>query len=411
MKPNLKKYYAEPLYRNSIAIILNSAFAALFGLLFWIVAARTVSPNDIGLAIAAISAAALIVGLSRMGMDAGLIRYLPELKNKSELYSTIIMVNLALALVLAILFLVGIEFFSPALVFLQVGWFPPLFLIYVLSTSIYFIQNITLVAIRKADLSLVQNLLLGLRIPIMFFLAYLGVFGIFSALEFAFLVTSLFGVFMLHKHGITLARKLDVAALRNILKFSMGNYTAGIFMILPITVIPIMILNTVGAKEAAYFYVAYSIAGLLFMIPNGISMSLFVEGSHNLPLKDIVIKSIRLVMTLLIPAFLFIFFFGDILLQLFSKEYSKQSFEILRLLAVSSIFAAIISIYMSIKKIQKDIRMMNCVNFTISVLMIGLGYVALIKYGLIGIGYVWLGVNALVCFVVVGMAVGIEKWI
>ena len=411
MKPNFKKYYAEPLYRNSIAIILNSAFAALFGLLFWIVAARTMLPNEIGLATAAISAAALIVGLSKLGMDAGLIRYLPESNNKSRLYSTVIVINLVLAFVFAILFLVGIDIFSPALVFLQTGWFLPLFLLYVLVTSVFFMQNTTLVAMRKAHLSLILNLLLGLRIPILFFIAYLGVFGIFSALVFAFLVTSGSAMFMLYKHGIILTRKIDLAALRNIFKFSIGNYTAGIFTILPLTVIPIMILNTVGAKEAAYFYIAYSIAGQLFMIPNGISVSLFVEGSHNLPLKDIVIKSIRLVMTLLIPAFIIIFLFGDILLHLFSKEYSEQSFEILRFLAVSSIFASITSIYMSIKKIQKDIRMMNYVNFTISVLKIGLGYVALMEYGLIGIGYVWLGVDVLVCFTVVGMAVGIEKWI
>ncbi|GFO96141.1 polysaccharide biosynthesis protein [groundwater metagenome] len=43
MLNSLKKYYHEPLYRNSIAMMLNSAFAAFFGLLFWIVTARTIS--------------------------------------------------------------------------------------------------------------------------------------------------------------------------------------------------------------------------------------------------------------------------------------------------------------------------------------------------------------------------------
>ncbi|KCZ72191.1 Polysaccharide biosynthesis protein [Candidatus Methanoperedens nitroreducens] len=75
----LKAILPDPLYRNSIAMILNSAFGAFFGLLFWIVAARTMSSKDIGLATAAISAAALIVGLSRLGLDAGLVKYLPEL--------------------------------------------------------------------------------------------------------------------------------------------------------------------------------------------------------------------------------------------------------------------------------------------------------------------------------------------
>jgi O-antigen/teichoic acid export membrane protein len=67
--------------------MLNSAISAFFGLLFWIVAARTMPAKEIGLATAAISAAGLIIGLSKVGLDAGLIRYLPESKNKNGLYT------------------------------------------------------------------------------------------------------------------------------------------------------------------------------------------------------------------------------------------------------------------------------------------------------------------------------------
>ncbi|MCZ7381965.1 MAG: hypothetical protein O8C64_10430 [Candidatus Methanoperedens sp.] len=40
MLEKLKSFYTDPLYRNSLALMLNSAFGAFFGLLFWIVAAR-----------------------------------------------------------------------------------------------------------------------------------------------------------------------------------------------------------------------------------------------------------------------------------------------------------------------------------------------------------------------------------
>ena len=46
-------------------------------------------------------------------------------------------------------------------------------------------------------------------------------------------------------------------------------------------ILPIMVLNVLGAEQAAYYYIAYAIAALLFMIPSAISMSLFVEGSHG----------------------------------------------------------------------------------------------------------------------------------
>ncbi len=410
MLKKLKSFYTDPLYRNSIAMMMNSAFGAFFGLLFWIVAARTMPSNDMGLATAAISAAGLILGLSRLGLDTGLMRYLPESKNKNGLYSAIVIVTLMLALILSAIFLAGINILSPALLFLQKGWFLPVFFGYIAVMSVYSMQSTAFIAIRRADLGFIQSLFLGARIPILFFIASLGVFGVFSALGAAFMIAFIFGAFVLQRYGMLLGLNLDIAAVRDTLKFSLGNYTAGIFTLAPTTIIPVMIVNTLGAKESAYFYVAYSVAALLFMIPTAISMSLFVEGSHSQPLKANVIKSVKLVMLLLVPAVVFIYLFGDKLLLLFNREYSEQSFEVLRLLAVSSIFSAVILIYLSIKKVQKDVRMINYVSFALSVLIIGLGYVSLLKYGLLGLGYAWLGANAVMCAVVAGMVLK-ERWV
>lgn len=410
MLKKLHPLYTDPLYRNSLALMFNSAIGAFFGLLFWIVAARTLPVKDIGLATAVIAAASLIVGLSRVGLDAGLVRYLPESKNKNELYSTIVMVTLVLALVLTAVFMLGIKIFSPALSFLREGWFLLVFFEYIAVLSISSVQNIAFISIRRADLSLFQNLLLGVRIPILLLIAGLGVFGVVSSLGIAYLIIFAFGAFVLRRYGLSFARSFDIASIRKMLKFSLGNYSAGIFMMTPVTIIPIMIVNTIGAEEGAYFYVAYSVASLLFMVPNAVSTSLFVEGSHNLPLKENVLKSVIFILIFLIPVLIMIFLFGDQVLLLFSKEYSEQSFEMLQLLAVSSVFSAVISIFISIKKIQKDVRMINYVTFVLSVIIIGFGYVALLRYGLLGLGYAWLGANVAVCIMVIWVILRIEKW-
>src|SRR5665811_100179 len=187
MHKKLRSLYTDPLYRNSLALMLNSAIGAFFGLMFWIVAARTMPSKDIGLATAAISAAALIMGLSKLGLDAGLVRYLPESKNKNGLYSTIVMVTLVLALVLTAVFMFGINIFSPSLSFIRDGWFLPVFFAYIAVTSIYFVQSLAFISTRRADLSLVQNLLLGARISILLLIAGVGVFGVFSAVRMAFI--------------------------------------------------------------------------------------------------------------------------------------------------------------------------------------------------------------------------------
>ncbi|MCK5607345.1 hypothetical protein KAR91_36010, partial [Candidatus Pacearchaeota archaeon] len=230
MLSKFKSLYTDPLYRNSLALMFNSAIGAFFGLLFWIVAARTMPAKDIGLATALISATVLIVGLSNLGLDAGFVRYLPESKNRNGLYSTIVMVTLSLALVLAAVFMLGINVFSPALFFIRDGWFLPVFFAYIAVTSIYSIQNIAFISIRRADLSLFQNLLLGARIPILLIIAGMGVFGVFSSLGIAYLMTFGFGVFVLRRYGLSFTRNFDIPSIRKILKFSLGNYSAGIFM-------------------------------------------------------------------------------------------------------------------------------------------------------------------------------------
>ena len=406
----IQKYYKDTLYRNSIFLLLNSALSSVFGLIFWIIAARTISSKDIGLATAAISAACLILALSRLGLDQGLVRYLPGLKEKSRFYSAVITLTLVLSIIIAGIFLIGINTFSPALSFLRGGGFCTIFLAYISINSIYYVQDITFIAIRRADLNMILNVLLGLRIPAIIFLAPFGVLGVISAYGMAFLFTWLVGAFILQRYGLSLTRDFDISSIRNTLTFSLGNYSAGIFMIAPVSIVPIMIINTIGAKEGAYFYVAYSIAALLFMIPNAVSTSLFVEGSHNLPLKKNVLRSIKLLLILLLPTLLIILIFGTKFLMLFSTEYSKESFELLQLLAVSSIFSSVISIFISIKKVQKDVRIINYVYFTQSVLIIGVGYILLLKYGLLGLGYSWLGANIIVCILILALMIFKEKW-
>lgn len=411
MMQAIEKYYREPLYRNSIAIMLNTASGAIFGFLFWIVAARSMSSVDVGFATAIISVGTLITTLSKLGMDNGLIRFLPKSNNKDDLYSTTLIMTLAISTALTCVFIVLIDVLSPSLSFIKTGLFPLIVILYVTLNSINSIQNNAFIALRRGDLSFLQNLILGIRIPLLLYVAFLGVTGTISSYVVALLLTFIFGLFVIHKLGVSFKFRVNIEALKETLGFSLGNYTASIFSIAPSTIIPIMIVNTIGANNSAYFSIAYSIAGALAMIASSIGTSLFVEGSHNLPLKENVIKSYKFIFILLVPAVILILLFGDKVLLIFNKEYAEQAFPILRLLTIATVFSAVTSIYISIKRIQKDIKAINILNFTASVLIIILGYLFLKIYGLSGIGYAWLITNAIICFIVISLVLFKEKWV
>jgi O-antigen/teichoic acid export membrane protein len=387
------------------------AAGAVIGLVFWIVAARTVSATAIGLGTAVISLVALVTTLAQFGMDNGIIRFLPMSKNKDELFSTVMTITFIVTVIITGILLIGLNVFSPPLLFLRQGAYPLLLILYMTLLSVYGMQNTAITALRRGDLFLLQTIILVIRIPLLLVFAPLGVMGILAVLVISYFVTFMIGLYAISRLGVKFRFTINPGSLKEIFSYSMGTYTADILAAAPTAIIPVIIVNTIGATDNAYYYIAYSIAALLLTIPGAVSTSLFVEGSHDVPLRENVEKSLKLTMMVLIPAIIVILLFGNYILLIFNKEFSSQSFELLKLLAISGVFSAVNIIYMTIKRVQKDIRLINYLNFANASLLIVVGYVFLIKFGLIGIGYAWLILNAGTTAVIIGLAIRHDKFI
>ena len=406
-----KKYYRDPLYRNSIALILSNVSLSAFGLLYWVVAARTMQSEVVGLATAILSVATLIVYISRFGLDFGLVRYFPLSSQKRELNNTVTLITLLASLGFAGVFLIGLQVFSPPLLLLRQGPLLFQFAANVAITSVLTTQMYVLIALRRSDLFLLQCLVLGLRVPLLLLVAPLGVLGVLISVNVASLFPLLLGVAVLYRHKLPLRLEVPKGLLREIIAFSLGNYTATILSQLPTTVIPVMVINTAGATASAYFYISYNIAGIAWMVPISISMSFLVEGSHNLPTRELALKSLKFASLLAGPLMVFMLLFGNQLLLVFGPQYAEQSAVLFRLLVVATIFVIPISIYISIERIHKKTRMINFVYLAIAILVIGVGYVGLLAYGVIGVGYAWVVAYAAVCAATGWLAISREKWV
>ncbi|HXY88388.1 MAG TPA: hypothetical protein VEG44_08105 [Candidatus Acidoferrales bacterium] len=411
MSPDLKKYYREPLYRNSLSIMLTQVFGIFFALIFWVVVARTMSSTAVGLATAAFSSTVLIINLAPLGLDAGLTRFLPGSNNKCGLYSTTVIITLLASLAFMVVFLSGLGVFSPQLMFLREGWLLIALIAFAAVTAISTMQSTALIAARQGHLYLIQNTILGIRVPLIVVFASLGTLGVFLSWDVAFLATVLFGTPVLYYYGLSMKWEIDTKSLREIFRFSLGNYTAGIFQMAPL-IIPVMIVNAVGAREGAYYYIAHTLAMVFFTVPAGVSLALFVEGSHEMPMRESTIKSLKFSVLILIPAIAVVFLFGDKLLLIFGAQYSAaKAVELLWLLAVSSLLSVIPSIYSSILVVQKKIKMLNYISFATSALMLGVGYPLLLKFGIIGMGYAWVLSYALVSIVVAWLVIWRDRWL
>jgi O-antigen/teichoic acid export membrane protein len=402
------KMAGEPFYASSLSIIANSFFGTFYGLVFWIVAAHILPAGEIGLAVATISAATLLISLSRLGMDDVLVRFLPGSGDRPALYGSILVVTLALALLFTGLFLGLIDVLSPSLGYLKSGWYLALFVIYMATVSVYTTQNTTLLAVRRADRSVVQNSLLGARVPVILLAGSLGAAGILLSFNLAYLAALSLGLVYLVKQGFELkvpGLKTIARTVRGHFGYSAGNYLSAIFTMLPSTLLPLIIMNTAGPEDVAYFYIAYSIAAMLFIIPNAVAMSLFIEGSHDMPMNHYAGKAFRLILVIVIPLIVILFFFGDRLLLLFNREYSYQSVELLRLLVISGLFSPVIAVYSSVRRVEKRVKSLTVVSAITAVLVVGGGYGFLSVYGLAGLGYAWILANAAVAIVLAAILI------
>jgi O-antigen/teichoic acid export membrane protein len=399
----------DPLYKNSLFIMLTSLSAAGFGFFFWIVAAKLYHKEDIGIATALISSMNLLILLTRFGLDVSIIRFFPE-KDKSSIFSTSTIITTFFTVLLGIIFILGIDRWSPELGILSSLQNAILYILFLTASSIVSITSNSFTAVRRADFGFYQSLIIGSRVVILIPFAFLEIIGIFGAVGVSFIIAGIFSLLSLTRSGIKPILKIDRGFLNESFHFSAGNYIAGLFMAAPAQIMPIMVLNVLGAEETAHYYIAYTITSLLFMIPIALSTSLFVEGSHGEGLKKTTVKSIRATFLLLIPAAVLLYFIGGWLLGLIGKDYAANGLELLRILVLSSFFMSICYIYMSIKKVQRDLKRLIHLSGLIFGLLTGLGYIFMLWFGVVGIGYAYV-VTYGVGMLIIGIIATKEKWI
>lgn len=375
--------------RNSLYIFLNTVTISFFGFIFWMIASRLYNSEDIGIAAALISSAGIITYLSGFGLGTSLIRFLPNSSEKKVLFTTILAFSIGNIILLGSIFILEIDLFSPSLKILKDLFFATTFLIFlILVTSSSLVSN-ALLALRKANLSFVQNFVSILRLIFLILLSYYGAAGIFWSLGLSYMVSVLIGIYLLSKMGPVFKPAFKIGLLKGIMPFSIANYVSDLLAIMETSILSIIILNEIGPSEAAYFYIAFSIVGILYAVPTSIFTSVFIECSHGEPLARNIKKSIQIVAITAGPLAIIMFFCGGILLSFFGFEYYSAN-GLLRLFIVSLPFFIINNMYMTIKRIQKDNTYL-IISSAILVTSTTLSSFILIEYqGLIGAGIGWI---------------------
>ena len=402
----IKNIMSDSLYRNSIYLMISTLIMSVLGFVFWMVASRLYSADSIGLATAIISVMGLIVGLSVLGLNAGIIRYLPMSKNKNQKINTCFSLVTLATIIVSSIYLVFMGKFSPALLFIRENIFLAfLFIIFMIFASLGSLTDSIFTAFRNTKYILIKNSVFSiLKIFGLFIFVSFGAFGIFTSWMISLMIGILVVSFVLvRKYNYRPRFAFHDSIIRKMGVYSFGNYIAGFIGGLPLVILPILILNKLGAEMTAYYYMAMMIAGLLFVIPSATANSLFAEGSYNEKnLGKQIGKAIKIISMILIPSILIIVFFGQYILMMFGKEYALEGFRFLQILAVSGIFVGANGLMGTLLKVKKRIKSMIFVSIMNAAIIIGI-VCSMLYLGLIGVGYGWIigqGIISLVYLIV-----------
>lgn len=388
-----KHFMSDSLYRNSIYLMASTFIMAFFGFFFWIINARLYTPEQVGIATTLISVMTLIASFSNLGLNVGLVRFLPGSDRKNELINSSFVLSSLTAFVLSVGFLAGLHVFSPSLLFVRENpIYAVSFILFVVALANNTIAESLFVAYRSAKYTLVKNSVLSivkLALPVV--LIAFGAYGIFTAVglaNFIALILSILILIRMFKYSIRL--KQNFTEIKKIAAYSFGNYIAVFISGLPTQVLPIIITNKLGAQDTAYFYIALMISNLVFMISSSTTNSLFAEGSKNeSKIKEHVIKATKITLYMLLPAIIIIFFFGNYILLAFGKVYSEKVLPFLQLMMILSIFVSFNTILSTTLRIKGNIKELVFLGMSNSIIVITLS-VFLIRFNLIGIGIAWI---------------------
>ncbi len=397
IKQRFSSFFSDSLFNNASYLVANSILGSLAGFVFWLIAARLYTAEDVGLASTIISAIGLIALLSNFGFSISFIRFLSGSKEKARnLINSCLTVSASVACVLGVTFVLGVEIFSPALSFIRSNIvFTVVFVLFTILVIVSSLQDSIFVGYRKANLSFIKMTIQSvLKIPIIFFLVAFGSFGIVASYAMAFLAAAFISALVLVPRvnpGYLPMPVVDLKILKGIFHYSAGNYVAWVLETMPSFVLPIMITNMLNPEMTAYFYMAWMIAGTVYIIPKSIATSLFAEGSNNEgELKRNMRKSLKVAFGLVIPAIVVIFLAGDKMLMLFGAEYSINGEKLLLILAISAIPIIFNSVYISMKRVQKDVKGVIVVNAIITVGTLLIGYLLVDIWGIFGVGVGWI---------------------
>lgn len=363
--------------------------------------ARFYTLAEVGYSSAIISVVNYLALLSLIGWDSSLIRFMPQAEKPGRLINSCFTLCSLISLVVAGIFIAGVNFWSPALAFIKANAiFTLVFIAFTSLWALSLLIDATFIAKRQAHFTLFQSTIFStlkifLAVLLVLFFHTFGIVASWSIAVGVAIAVSLFLFLPQVQHTFKPGPTLDLGQLKGKWQYSGGNYLASLLISAPPLLLPVIVLNLLGPESNAYFYVAWIMAYILSAIGYAISSSLFAEGSHfEDKLRENAQKAFKFTFLVLVPAVILLILTSKWLLLAFGQSYLVSGLRLFWILILSSLPLGINHIYTSVLRVRHKLGELVAIWGFIAVAVLVTSYVIVPVTGIIGIGYVWLGIQS-----------------
>lgn len=425
----LQRVRSDSLVRNSLYLMTSTAVTAGLGYVFWILAAHVLPRAEIGIGGAVISLCSTVALLTYLGSYATLIDRLPANEHSPKWSTTLIRICVPTALVTAVATAAAVpvllasqeyrEFFDGA---------GPVLLAVAGATAWTLVSlfGATFIAARRAGRYLaIQTLVSAAKLVLIIPLAAVGAGA--AGLVGAWATAAVLGVvagagWLVPRMGLGRPpgdrpsrrgpgtggvrprspgaprhrrRRVPATAAASMRLFLGQHLTVVGGAVTPL-VLPVLVVIRLGAVPNAYFYVTWMLGGIFFTVSPSVSRVLFAEGARaRSDLRRPVVKALRVIAIMLVPAMIVMVAAGRFILGLFGASYAAAGYVLLVLLAVSAVPDAVSNVAVAVLQVTHRLRYSSLLNLGILVAGLAGAWILMPPMGITGAGVAWLGAQTL----------------
>jgi hypothetical protein len=205
------------------------------------------------------------------------------------------------------------------------------------------------------------------------------------------------------RHEATFETHASLPSPRTIARSVGADYAGTMLAEAGTRLLPLLVIAQLGDAANAYFYQAWLIATMFYLLALGMAGSFTVEGAADPAQVPALSRRMLVQLTrLLVPAAVLAFVLAPWLLRLFGSEYARQGTPLLRWLLAGTLPMIVTTWYVSYVRVANRFRAMVAVPGAAAALALGLAYLLLPHYGIEGAGIAWFASQLIVA---VGVAV------